>query len=60
MAGAFVRTFKRDYVRVNSIPDTFSLISRLPVWFDHRNNVHPHKALQYRSPVEFIRATLTT
>jgi putative transposase len=60
MAEAFVRTFKRDYVRVNPIPDAHSLISQLPAWFRHYNNVHPHKALRYRSPVKFIRATLTT
>jgi transposase InsO family protein len=60
MAEAFVRTFKRDYVRVNPIPDARSLISQLPAWFRHYNNVHPHKALRYRSPVEFIRATLIT
>ena len=60
MAEAFVRTFKRDYVRVNAIPNAQSLMSLLPGWFDHYNNIHPHKALRYRSPVEFIRATLTT
>jgi putative transposase len=60
MAEAFVRTFKRDYVRVNPIPDAHSLINQLSDWFRHYNNVHPHKALRYRSPVEFIRATLTT
>ena len=58
MAEAFVRTFKRDYVRVNPTPDAQTFISMLPAWFDHYNQVHPHKALRYRSPAEFIRASL--
>jgi putative transposase len=58
MAEAFVRTFKRDYVRVNAIPDAQSLMSLLPAWFNHYNTVHPDNALRYRSPAEFIRATL--
>jgi putative transposase len=60
MAEAFVRTFKRDYVRVNPIPNAKTLMSMLPAWFDHYNQVHPHKALRYRSPAEFIRARLAT
>jgi putative transposase len=60
MAEVFVWTFKRDYLRVSPIPDALSIISQLPDWFKHYNNVHPHKARRYRSPVEFIRATLTT
>ena len=60
MAEAFVRTFKRDYVRVNAIPDAQTFMSMLPAWFAHYNEVHPHKALRYRSPAEFIRASLTT
>ncbi len=60
MAEAFVRTFKRDYVRVNPFPDAQTFMSMLPAWFAHYNEVHPHKALRYRSPAEFIRASLTT
>ncbi|MFA6019062.1 MAG: integrase core domain-containing protein, partial [Rhodospirillales bacterium] len=26
-----------------------------PKWFEHYNELHPHKALGYRSPREFIR-----
>ncbi|MCA3633176.1 MAG: transposase, partial [Methylobacterium sp.] len=29
-------------------------IAQLPRWFDHYNTVHPHSALGYRSPREFI------
>jgi len=54
MAEAFVRTFKRDYVRVNPCPDAETVIASLPRWFRHYNMLHPHKALGYRSPREFI------
>ena len=56
MAEAFVRTLKRDYVRVNPRPDARTVIDQLPGWFDHYNTVHPHRALGYRSPREFILA----
>jgi putative transposase len=35
-------------------------LRRLPGWFAHYNQIHPHKALGYRSPAEFIRASLET
>ena len=54
MAEAFVRTMKRDYVRVSPRPDACTVIAQLPVWFEHTNAVHPHRALGYRSPREFI------
>lgn len=54
MAEAFVRTFKRDYVRVSARPDARSVIDPLPIWIDHYNRAHPHSALGYRSPREFI------
>ena len=54
MAEAFVRTIKRDYVRVNPIPDARTVLESLPLWFEHYNSLHPHKALGYRSPREFI------
>jgi putative transposase len=57
MAEAFVRTLKRDYVRVNPRPDAQSVIDQLPGWFAHYNEVHPHRALRYRSPREFIAQT---
>ena len=60
MAEAFVRTFKRDYVRVSAIPDAQTVLRCLPAWFAHYNQVHPHKAPRYRSPAEFIRASLET
>ncbi|MGC0055728.1 IS3 family transposase (plasmid) [Brucella pituitosa] len=54
MAEAFVKTFKRDYVSVNPTPDAHTVITSLPLWFEHYNTLHPHKALGYRSPREFI------
>src|SRR5215210_7895433 len=59
MAEAFVRTIKRDYVRVSSIPDAKTVLSHIPGWLTHYNEEHPHKALGYRSPREFI-ATRST
>jgi putative transposase len=56
MAEAFVRTIKRDYARVNPAPDAQTVIESLPVWFEHYNRVHPHSALRYRWPREFIAA----
>jgi putative transposase len=54
MAEAFMRTIRRDYVRVSPIPDAQTVLESLPLWFEHYNNLHPHKALGYRSPREFI------
>jgi putative transposase len=60
MAEAFVRTLKRDYVRVNPKPDAQTVIAQLPAWLAHYNDVHPHRALGYRSPREFIAKTRET
>ncbi len=54
MAEAFVRTLKRDYVRVSPLPDAKAVLRQLPTWLRHYNEVHPHRALGYRSPREFI------
>jgi putative transposase len=54
MAEAFVRTLKRDYVRVSPVPDAEAVLRQLPGWLAHYNEVHPHRALGYRSPREFI------
>jgi len=54
MAEAFVRTLKRDYVRVSSVPDAETVLRQLPGWLAHYNELHPHRALGYRSPREFI------
>ena len=58
MAEAFVRTIKRDYARVSSLPNAETVMRQLPTWFEHYNTVHPHRALRYRSPREFIASRL--
>lgn len=60
MAEAFVRTFKRDYVRINPTPDAETVMAQLPLWFEHYNNLHPHKALGYQSPREFLSRSAQT
>ncbi len=57
MTEAFVRTLKRDYVRVNPRPDAQTVIDQLPRWIEHYNSVHPHRALGYQSPREYIAQT---
>jgi len=42
---AFVKTFKRDYVGINPTPDAETGMAQLPLWFEHYNNLHPHKVL---------------
>ena len=53
MAEAFVKTFKRDYARVHPRTDAATVLAQLHSWFEHYNAVHPHKALNYRSPRQF-------
>lgn len=59
MAEAFVRTIKRDYVRVSLRPDAETVLRQVPSWLAPYNEVHPHKALGYCSPREFITARST-
>ena len=53
---SFVKTFKRDYVRVNPLPDAPTVLRQIAGWFDDYNDSHPHSGLKMRSPREFIRA----
>ncbi len=57
MAEAFVRTLKRDYVRVNPRLDAQTVIEQLPSRLTHYNKMHPHRALGYCSPREYIAQT---
>lgn len=59
MAEAFVRTLKRDYVRVSPIPDAATALASLPAWIKDYNDVRPHSSLAYRSPREYINQTST-
>ena len=45
-----MQTLRRDYVRVSSVPDAQAVLRQLPGWLAHYNEVHPHRALGYRSP----------
>lgn len=56
MAEAFVKTSKRDYVRVNPLPDAQTVLRQLDGWFEDYNDNHPHSRLGMRSPREYIRA----
>lgn len=56
VAEAFVKTFKRDYVRVSPIPDAATALAAVAGWMADYNEVHPHSRLGYRSPREFIQA----
>jgi putative transposase len=58
MAEAFVKTFKRDYVRCNPCPDAITVLGQLDIWFTDYNESHHHKALKMLSPREFIQANL--
>ena len=54
MAEAFVKTFKRDYVRVSPIPDAAAALALIDSWMEDYNTVHPHSRLGYQSPREYI------
>lgn len=56
IAEAFVKTFKRDYVRISPLPDAHTVLRQIAGWIDDYNAVHPHSALKMRSPREFIQA----
>ena len=56
MAEAFVKTFKRDYVRVSLIPHAPAALAQIDRWMEDYNTVHPHSRLGYRSPREYITA----
>ena len=53
---SFVKTFKRDYVRVNALPDALTALRQIAGWFEDYNDNHPHSGLKMCSPREFIRA----
>lgn len=59
MAESFVKTFKRDYVYVNDLPDAISVMEKLAEWMEDYNNLHPHKGLNMKSPREYRDAILS-
>ena len=56
MSESFGKTFKRDYVRCNPMPDAQTVLAQLDGWFEDYNDVHPHSGLKMLSPREFIQA----
>ena len=55
VAEAFVKTFKRDYVRIKPLPNAEAALAAISDWMTDYNAVHPHSGLAYRSPREYIR-----
>jgi putative transposase len=45
IAEAFVKTFKRDYARVQPLPDAATVLRQIAGWFDDYNENHPHSGL---------------
>lgn len=56
MSEAFVKTLKRDYLRVRPVPDAAAALDQIAGWFEDYNDNHPHSGLKMRSPREFIKA----
>ena len=56
MSESFVKTLKRDYVRVTPLPDAQTVLGLVAGWITEYNTVHPHSALRMRSPVKFREA----
>ncbi|HAN4005592.1 TPA: IS3 family transposase, partial [Escherichia coli] len=55
VAESFVKTIKRDYISVMPKPDGLTAAKNLTEAFEHYNEWHPHSALGYRSPREYLR-----
>ncbi|EJC8751856.1 TPA: IS3 family transposase, partial [Salmonella enterica subsp. diarizonae serovar 48:i:z35] len=55
MAESFVKTMKRDYISIMPKPDGLTAVKNLAKAFEHYNEWHPHSALGYRSPREYLR-----
>ncbi|HGC5571970.1 TPA: IS3 family transposase [Escherichia coli] len=55
IAESFVKTIKRDYISVMPKPDGLMAAKNLAEAFEHYNEWHPHSALGYRSPREYLR-----
>ncbi|WP_416854335.1 IS3 family transposase [Escherichia coli] len=57
IAESFVKTIKRDYISVMPKPDGLTAAKNLAeaLTFEHYNEWHPHSALGYRSPREYLR-----
>ncbi|MCR3986023.1 integrase core domain-containing protein, partial [Aeromonas caviae] len=59
IAESFVKTMKRDYIEMMPKPDSRTAVGNLAIAFEHYNEHHPHSALGYRSPREFLRSRVS-
>ncbi|WP_404976279.1 IS3 family transposase [Agrobacterium larrymoorei] len=59
MSEAFVKTLKRDYIRISALPDSETALRLIDGWIENYNEIHPHSALKMASPRQFIRAKST-
>ncbi|WP_458006378.1 IS3 family transposase [Escherichia coli] len=55
IAESFVKTIKRDYISIMPKPDGLTAAKNLAEAFEHYYEWHPHSALGYRSPREYLR-----
>ncbi|WP_202601283.1 IS3 family transposase [Salmonella sp. zj-f50] len=55
IAESFVKTIKRDYISIMPKPDGLTAAKNLAEAFEHYNEWHPHSALGYLSPREYLR-----
>lgn len=60
MSEAFVKTFKRDYVQINPLPNAPTVLKLIAEWFEDYNENHPHSGLKMLSPREFRSAQTAT
>ncbi len=54
MVESFVKTIKRGYISIMPKPDGLTAAKNLAGAFEHYNEWHPHSALGYRSPREYL------
>lgn len=59
MSESFVKTIKRDYIRISALTDAETALRKIDGWIEDYNEVHPHSALKMASPRQFIRAIST-
>lgn len=55
IAESFVKIMKRDYISLMPKPNGLTAVKSLAVAFEHYNEWHPHSALGYRSPREYLQ-----
>ncbi len=49
---------KRDYISLMSKPNGLTAVKNLAAAFENYNESHPHSALSYRSPREYLRCRI--